>query len=59
MDEVKHANEAKNRFLSQMSRDIRTPMNAILGMNQISKYEQDRESIMNCIASIEVSGKFL
>lgn len=32
------ANEAKTDFLSRMSHDIRTPMNAILGMSSIAKY---------------------
>ena len=31
------ANEAKSAFLSQMSHDIRTPMNAIIGMTTIAR----------------------
>jgi len=30
---AKKANEAKSSFLAQMSHDIRTPMNAIMGMS--------------------------
>ena len=33
--EAEEANQAKSRFLSNMSHDIRTPMNAIVGMTGI------------------------
>lgn len=32
-DQAQHANSAKTLFMSQMSHDIRTPLNAILGMS--------------------------
>ena len=35
-DAAKAANMAKNEFLSRMSHDIRTPMNAIMGMTAIA-----------------------
>ena len=34
-EQAKQANEAKSHFLSTMSHDIRTPMNAILGLNEM------------------------
>ena len=34
--EANHANAAKTRFLSQMSHDIRTPLNGIIGMTNIA-----------------------
>lgn len=41
------ANEAKSYFLSTMSHDIRTPMNAIIGMNEmILRDSNDKEILM-------------
>ncbi len=37
LNTAKRANNAKNLFLSNMSHDIRTPMNAILGFNELAK----------------------
>ena len=34
--EAEEINQAKSRFLSSMSHDIRTPMNAIMGMTAIA-----------------------
>lgn len=38
------ANEAKSAFLSQMSHDIRTPMNAIIGMTTIARQNIDNKA---------------
>ena len=44
------ANIAKSNFLSNMSHDIRTPMNAILGMAAIAEqYAGDPEKVINCM----------
>lgn len=40
-EEAKQANKAKSYFLSAMSHDIRTPLNAILGMTYIAKNNLD------------------
>ncbi len=37
LESAKAANEAKSRFLSNMSHDIRTPMNAIMGFTELLK----------------------
>ena len=43
---AKSANQAKISFLSRMSHDIRTPMNAIIGMTTIaSMHIDDRGSV--------------
>lgn len=54
------ANIAKSNFLSNMSHDIRTPMNAILGMTDIAKrYAEDPEKVRNCMNKISYSSKHL
>ena len=45
---AEHANRAKSEFLSNMSHDIRTPMNAIVGMTAI-----------DCLKKITLSSKHL
>lgn len=53
MDEIKYANEAKTRFLSSMSHDIRTPMNAIIGMTTIAaKRIDDKGQVKECLNQI-------
>ena len=41
VDMAEHVNQAKTRFLSTMSHDIRTPMNAVIGMTEIAKLHLD------------------
>lgn len=54
------ANEAKSRFLANMSHDIRTPMNAIVGMTDMAKYSiDDKEKVKECLDKINTSSKQL
>lgn len=54
------ANQAKSTFLSRMSHDIRTPMNAIIGMTQIAAvYIDDKKRLEDCLDKITVSSKHL
>lgn len=53
------ANRAKSRFLANMSHDIRTPINAILGMNEVILRESDEEEILNYSEIIKSAGKTL
>lgn len=54
------ANEAKSTFLLNMSHDIRTPMNAIIGYTDIlSKYRSDEAQFERCTGNIKASGKYL
>lgn len=54
------ANKAKSLFLSNMSHDIRTPMNAIVGMTAIAMVHiDDKEQVQNCLKKITLSGKHL
>ncbi len=55
-----HANAAKSEFMSRMSHDIRTPMNAIIGMTAIAgRYLDDQERVADCLSKITVSSKHL
>lgn len=54
------ANHAKSEFLSRMSHDIRTPMNAIMGMTTVaSMYMDDRERLADCLEKITLSSRHL
>ncbi|MDD6194448.1 MAG: ATP-binding protein [Lachnospiraceae bacterium] len=54
------ANEAKSRFLFNMSHDIRTPMNAILGFtNRLVQCKDDEVEFARCVEKIKVSGECL
>ena len=54
------ANLAKSDFLSRMSHDIRTPMNAILGMTAVAgMHIDDKERVLDALGKITVSSKHL
>ena len=58
--EAKCANEAKTRFLFNMSHDIRTPMNAIIGFaDLLEKHIDEKERVRDYIGKIKSSSKFL
>ena len=58
--EARAANEAKTRFLFNMSHDIRTPMNAIIGFSDLlEKNLNDKEKAQNYIGKIKSSSNFL
>lgn len=60
-EQAERANRAKSIFLSNMSHDIRTPMNAIMGMTRIaSENIGEPERVMDCLGKIEqASGHLL
>ena len=58
--DAEHANQAKSEFLSNMSHDIRTPMNAIVGMTAIATANIDnQQQVKNCLKKITLSSKHL
>ena len=60
LDAARSANEAKSHFLSNMSHDIRTPMNAILGFAALlSKDADNGEKVREYTGKISSSGRHL
>ncbi|SHJ76018.1 hybrid sensor histidine kinase/response regulator [Hespellia stercorisuis] len=56
---AEQANHAKTEFFSRMSHDMRTPMNGILGLTELSEQENDIEMIKENMAKIRESGGYL
>ena len=59
-EEADKANQAKSHFLTSMSHDIRTPMNAIIGMSDIAvKNIDNKEKALECLKKVQLSSKHL
>ncbi len=57
---AEHANRAKTAFLNNMSHDIRTPMNAIVGFTALAASHIDnREQVQDYLGKISVSSQHL
>lgn len=60
LDAADNASAAKTSFLSNMSHDIRTPLNAIIGMTAIAGANiGDTNRVKDCLSKIASSGKHL
>lgn len=60
LDLAEEANQAKSDFLSDMSHDIRTPMNAIMGMTALAKaHIDDKGKVADCLQKISISSSHL
>ena len=60
VEEARRANRAKTVFLSNMSHDIRTPMNGIIGMTAIAaSHVDDRERVLDSLKKISMASKHL
>lgn len=57
--QANQANEAKSYFLSTMSHDIRTPMNAIIGLNEMVLRDSNDDNIRMYSESIRTAGSTL
>lgn len=58
-EKAESATQAKSEFLSRMSHDIRTPMNAIIGLTHLAEEEDDAQKVKTYLRSIEASSDFL
>ncbi|MDE6373323.1 MAG: response regulator, partial [Clostridia bacterium] len=57
---AEEASKAKSEFLSNMSHDIRTPMNAIVGMTAIATANIDnKQQVSDCLKKISLSSRHL
>lgn len=57
--QAENANAAKSEFLFNMSHDIRTPMNALIGYNQLMKKELTDPKLLHYQRAVEQSGNLL
>ena len=57
--QAQSANIAKTTFLNNMSHDIRTPMNAIIGFTNIALKHCSESEVQNCLLKIEESSEHL
>lgn len=56
---IEEASEQKSRFLSHMSHEMRTPLNAIVGMNEMILHEAHDRTIKEYAANIQSAGRTL
>ncbi len=58
--QAQHANRAKTTFLSNMSHDIRTPMNAIIGFTTIAvSHIDNKDQVRDCLQKVLSSSNHL
>ena len=59
-DMAEAANRAKTDFLSNMSHDIRTPMNGIIGITAVAAaHIDDKDRVQDCLQKITQASKHL
>lgn len=60
LDAAQHANRAKTVFLNNMSHDIRTPMNAVIGYTTLAQANtDDKEKVSDYLSKIQISSTHL
>ena len=59
LEEAQRANRSKTTFLSNISHDIRTPMNAIVGYTEFAKKSDDLGQMREYLEKIDASGKYM
>ena len=60
IEEANSVSQAKTDFLNRMSHDIRTPINGIMGMVDITrKYRNDPQKLEECLDKIQLSSRHL
>jgi signal transduction histidine kinase/ActR/RegA family two-component response regulator len=58
-EQAEYNNRAKSEFLSCMSHELLTPMNAIMGMTQIAKMRNVSGNLKDCLNEIETASRQL
>ena len=58
-EEAELSNQAKSTFLSRMSHEMRTPMNAVIGMTAIARNSRNQEKMEYCLGKIDEASKHL
>lgn len=59
LDSAERANQAEQTFLSNMSHDMRTPLNGILGFTDLALKTQDLAQRQDYLQKIDASGKLM
>lgn len=60
LNAAQEASNAKSAFLFNMSHDIRTPMNAIMGFTKmIKKYNGNQQKVLDCVEKLESTSLYL
>ena len=60
LENERQSNEMKNAFLFNLSHDIRTPMNAVIGFSELAKqHKDDAEKLDEYLGKVENSGQLL
>ena len=59
LEKARKASAAKTEFLSRMSHDIRTPMNAIINLTNLARRENDITLVHDYLYKVSVSSDFL
>jgi len=58
-DQANASSKAKSEFLERMSHEMRTPMNAIMGMAQIAQVSEDKDKVKKCLGEIYDASRHL
>ena len=58
-ENAEYLSRVKSLFLSRMSHEMRTPMNAIMGMMQVIKKREAPENIKGCLETIDKESRHL
>lgn len=60
LDSARMANQAKSDFLSRMSHDMRTPMNAVIGFADLARHSLDQpEKALDCLDKVSAASRQL
>ena len=59
LEEAQRASQSKTTFLSNMSHDIRTPMNAIVGYTDLARRADGMDAVQGYLEKIDASSKYL